>query len=203
MPRLLRKVKVDVNGCHAGHAKRRWVSPSVTSATSDAARPREPAAPPEPALPEVPRLLWKVKVDVSECHACHAKGKTDVAKCHACCVRRSGADGNLRHQSPPRAVSATPAMQSEGGCVSACHAKGPASLYAVNEDEPCCTVTQSGSKIKRTITRKTLRTTRKIPSHICVSPRKQQRSNSRTRAKQDQTKNQLPHDREGRDPSAI
>ena len=75
----------------------RWCEsqPSVASAT--------PATQSHGRCHPVPRLPRKTKVDVAKCHACHA--------------RRPGAHGNpLRHQSPPSAVSATPATQSEGGC---------------------------------------------------------------------------------------
>ena len=40
VPRLPRKVKVDVTQCHACRAKRRWMSPSAMPATRDAAAPR-------------------------------------------------------------------------------------------------------------------------------------------------------------------
>ena len=55
---------------------------------------------------QVPRLPHKVKVDVTKCHACHAKRRGVTAP-----------PGNqARHQSQPSAISATPATQSEGGC---------------------------------------------------------------------------------------
>ena len=70
----------------------------------------------------------KVQVDVTKCHACHAK-----------VPRRHGAQA--RHQSQPSAISATAATQSKGRChqaprlprrtkvtvtkCHACHAKGP------------------------------------------------------------------------------
>jgi len=77
---------------------------------------------------QVPRLLRETKVDVSKCHACHArrrwmspatqneggcqqvpllprKTKVEVAKSHS-----------SRHQSQPSGPSATPATQNEGGC---------------------------------------------------------------------------------------
>ena len=45
---------------------------------------------------------------------CGSRGRQSTAHCKA---RRRGAHGNqLRHQSPPSAVGATPATQSEGGC---------------------------------------------------------------------------------------
>ena len=40
VPRMPRKVKVDVTQCHACHAKRMWMSPSATPATPTAAAPR-------------------------------------------------------------------------------------------------------------------------------------------------------------------
>ena len=114
VPRLPRKVKVDVTQCHACHARGRWTSSSATPATRDAAAPTgtrcatsavnaTPATQSEGGCHPVPCLPSKTKVDVTKCHACHA--------------RRRGAHRNpLRHQSPPSAVSATPATQSEGGC---------------------------------------------------------------------------------------
>ena len=57
VPRLPRKVTVDVTKCHACHAKWRWMSPSATPATQNAAASHlKPSAAPEPA----------------QCHACHA-----------------------------------------------------------------------------------------------------------------------------------
>ena len=107
------------------------MSPSATPATQS-----------EGWCHQVPRLPRKTKVDVTKCHACHAKcrgftgdqavqarhavpkvprvprkAKVDVDKCHACHVKR-------RRMSP----SATPATQSEGNCtqnevdVTTCHA---------------------------------------------------------------------------------
>jgi len=94
VPRLPRKVKVDVTKCHACHAKNRGVHGVIW----------EPSAPPEPAqrrqchacyaksrgvrgvhgviwepgaaaraspVPSVPCLPRKVKVDATKCHACH------------------------------------------------------------------------------------------------------------------------------------
>ena len=66
--------------CHACPAKRRWMSPSATPATCN-----------EGGCRQVPRLPRKAKVAVTKCHAYHAK---------------------RRWMSP----SATPATQSEGGC---------------------------------------------------------------------------------------
>ena len=84
VPRLPRETKVDVSKCHACHAKCSYMSPSATPATQKAAavhtRLREvnPAARGNPACtraspPYVPRLPRETKVDVSKCHACHAK----------------------------------------------------------------------------------------------------------------------------------
>ena len=115
--------------CHACHAKRRSMSPSATPATQRAAattaangnqarhQSQPSAASATPATQsdgrchQVPRLPCKAKVDVTNCHACHAKSRGDtVGKREA------------RHQSQPSAVSATPAPQSEGRCHHKCHA---------------------------------------------------------------------------------
>ena len=53
---------------------------------------------------QVPRLPHKVKVDVTKCHACHAKRRGATAP----------PGDQARHQSQPSAISATPATQSEG-----------------------------------------------------------------------------------------
>ena len=94
---------------HVCHVKRRWMSPSATPATQD-----------DGGCHQVPRLPRKMKVDVTKCHACHAKCRgvtgdqarpsappelAQCHKCHACHVRR-------RWMSP----SAMPATQDEGGC---------------------------------------------------------------------------------------
>ena len=74
--------------CHACHAKRKWMSPSATPATQNAAASRPPKpgprAPPStisatPATQNdgrcefVPRLPRETKVNVTKCHACHAE----------------------------------------------------------------------------------------------------------------------------------
>ena len=58
----------------------------------------------------------------------------------------------------------------------------------LNTDGSGCTVTQSGNAIQDRTTQKTPRTTRKSPIQICVSPRKQKRSNSRTGPEPNQSK---------------
>ena len=88
VPRLPRKTTVDVRLCHACHAKRKWMSPSATPATQNAAASRPPKpgprAPPStisatPATQNdgrwefVPRLPRETKVNVTKCHACHAE----------------------------------------------------------------------------------------------------------------------------------
>ena len=58
------------------------------------------------ACHQVPRLPHKVKVDVTKCHACHAKRRGVPAR-----------PGNqARHRSQPSAISATPATQSDDPC---------------------------------------------------------------------------------------
>ena len=92
--------------CGEGGRSRQTItagSPPVQHQSRIAGGSATPATQSEGGCHEVPRLPRKTKVDVAKCHACHA--------------RRRGAHGNpLRHQSPPSAVSATPATQSEGGC---------------------------------------------------------------------------------------
>ena len=108
VPLLPRKTKVEVAKshssrhqtaqcpkCHACHAKRRWMSPSATPATQSGAAPGDQSAPKRTTraspVPQVPRLPRETKVDVTKCHACHAK---------------------RRWMSP----SATPATRNEGRC---------------------------------------------------------------------------------------
>ena len=82
VPRLPRKTTVDVSLCHACHVKRRWMSGCATPATQSAAASQAPkpvqARHPVPSAPRLPR---KTTVDVSLCHACHAK-------CHAKYVKK-------------------------------------------------------------------------------------------------------------------
>ena len=108
VPRLPRKMKVEVAKRHPCHAKRPWMSPSATPATQSGTASR---------ATNVDRLPRKTKVDVAKCHACHAKWRggvtgdqrgpsasPDPAKCekyHACQAKR-------RWMSP-RSPSATPA----------------------------------------------------------------------------------------------
>ena len=74
VPLLPGQTQVDVAKCHACFVKRRWMSPSATPATQSAAAPR--ATNGDQARHQVqlvPRLPRKTKVDVTKCHACHAK----------------------------------------------------------------------------------------------------------------------------------
>ena len=57
-------------------------------------------------VPRLPRLPRKVKVDVTKCHACHAKRRGATAP----------PDVQARRQSQPSAISATPATQSNNRC---------------------------------------------------------------------------------------
>ena len=126
VPRLPRETKLDVSKCHACHAKCRGVTGNQSG---DQARhqsqPSAPSATPAtqyeggcrqvPRLPretkggcrQVPRLPRETKLDVTKCHACHAK-------CRGVTGNQSG--DQARHQSQPSAPSATPATQYEGGC---------------------------------------------------------------------------------------
>ena len=156
-PRLPRETKVDVTKCHACHAKCRGVTrdqagpsapPSAMSAT--------PATQNDRGCEIAPRLPRETKVDVTKCHACHAKcrgvtrdqagpsappsamratpatqndrgceiaprlpreTKVDVTKCHACHAKCRGVTRDQAGPSaPPSAMSATPATWNEGGC---------------------------------------------------------------------------------------
>ena len=131
VPRLPRKTKVDVRLCHACHAKRPWMWDCATPATwtkvdvtkchachakcRGVTRDQAgPSAPPSAmsAMPAtqndrgceiVPRLPRETKVDVTKCHACHAK-------CRGVMRDQAGPSA------PPSAMSATPATQNDRGC---------------------------------------------------------------------------------------
>ena len=61
VPRLPRKVQVDVTKCHVYHAKCKWMSPSATQKCRGVNRDQgAPSASPDPAQSH-------------KCHACHAK----------------------------------------------------------------------------------------------------------------------------------
>ena len=168
VPHLPRETKVDVSKCHACHvskchachAKCSYMSPSATPATQKAAastatcgnRARHQSQPSairatpatwnEGGCLKVPRLPHKVKVDVSKCHACHAKcsymspSATPATQKAAASTATCG--NRVRHQSQPSATqsddpcrqeqvvwwncsqvvcpSTTPATWNEGGC---------------------------------------------------------------------------------------
>ena len=108
------EAKVDVTKCHACHVKRRWMSPSATPATQRGAAPQ--ATNPDQAchtVPWVPRLPRETKVDVTKCHACHAKRRWMW-------------------------VCATPATWNEGGCHQA--TQRGAAPQATNPDQARHTV---------------------------------------------------------------
>ena len=118
VPRLPRETKVDVTKCHACHVKRRWVSPSATSATQSAANPVQARHQSQQPVPHVPRLPRGTKVDVAKCHARNEGGCHQVPRLPRKVPRRHRRPiQSKRHQSQPRALSATPAMRH------ACHAK--------------------------------------------------------------------------------
>ena len=108
VPRLPRDIKVDVTKCHACHVKRARKS-AAASWMWDCATP--PATWNQGVCHQVPwvrRLPCKttvhvIKVDVTKCHACHAKwrgapgvtgdksqpkGATQYHKCYACHAKR-------------------------------------------------------------------------------------------------------------------
>ena len=104
MPRLPRETKVDVRFCHACHAKCRGVTGAQASPSAPpSAICATPATQNDGGCEVVPRLSRKTKVDVSLCHACHAK-----------CRGVTGAQASP--SAPPSAMSATPATQNDGGC---------------------------------------------------------------------------------------
>ena len=99
VPRLPRKTLVDVRLCHACHVKRKWMSPSATPATHNAAASRATRARLNQAqarhpVPWVPRLPHKTMVGATPAtqNACGCEivprlpreTKVDVTKCHAC-----------------------------------------------------------------------------------------------------------------------
>ena len=157
VPCLPRQTKVDVTKCHACHAKCRGVTgdksgPSAPPSTMSAT----PATQNDGGCEFVPRLPREMTVDVTKCHACHAKcrgvtgdksgpsappstmsatpatqndggcefvpclprqTKVDVTKCHACHAKCRGVTGDKSGPSaPPSTMSATPATQNDGGC---------------------------------------------------------------------------------------
>ena len=120
MPRLPRKVTIDVTKCHTCHTERKWMSPSATPATQS-----------EDRCHQAPRLPHKMKADVTKCHACHANGGGDhgakrepsaspepaqCRKCHACHAKCE----DRCHQAPrlPRKTKADVTK------CHACHANG-------------------------------------------------------------------------------
>ena len=117
VPRLPRKTIVDMSLCHACHVKRRDVRlchACHTKCRGVTGAQARPSAPPSAICPTtatqsdsrckfVPRLPRETIVDVSLCHACHAKCR--------------GVTGDqIRPSAPPSAISATPAMQNDGRC---------------------------------------------------------------------------------------
>ena len=108
VPRLPRETKVDVTKCHACHAKWRGApgdksGPSAPHSTMSAT----PATQNDGGCEFVPRLPRETKVNVTKCHACHAKWR--------------GAPGDKSGPSAPHStMSATPATQNDGGCECVC-----------------------------------------------------------------------------------
>ena len=97
VPRLPRKPTVDVSLCHACYAKCRGVTGAQASpSVPPSAMSPTPATQNDGRCEFVPRLPRKPTVDVSLCHARHAK-----------CRGVTGAQASP--SAPPSAVSATPA----------------------------------------------------------------------------------------------
>ena len=100
-PRLPREIKVDVTKCHACHAKvsRPYARPSGPKRALSAMS-ATPATQNDRGCEIVPRLPCEIKVDVTKCHACHAKvprrharpsgpkRATHCHECHACHAKR-------------------------------------------------------------------------------------------------------------------
>ena len=126
--------------CHACHAKCRGVTASKTG----------PSAPPEPVqchkcLPDthshgrchqVQRLPRETTVDVTKCHACHAKRRwmspSATTATQSAAASRRLKPAQARHQSQPSATSATsatPATQNEGGCHQVPRLPGETKVY--------------------------------------------------------------------------
>ena len=68
----------------------------------------------------MPRLPRKTKVDVTKCHACHAKRRwmspSATPATQSAAASPATKRAQARHQIQPSAASATPATQNEGSC---------------------------------------------------------------------------------------
>jgi len=73
VPRLPRKTKVDVTKCHAWHAKWRGAPGNQARHQVQQVPHLPPATPNAGKCLEVLRLPRETKMDVTKCHACHAK----------------------------------------------------------------------------------------------------------------------------------
>ena len=92
MPEFKLVCAVDVRSCHACHVKSRWMSRKVprhhgrharlNRAAPPSAMSEAPATQNDRGCEIVPRLPREIKVDVTKCHACHAKcrGVTGVTR---------------------------------------------------------------------------------------------------------------------------
>ena len=103
VPRLPRQTKVDVTKCHACHAKCRGVTGDKSGPSAPPSTSATPATQNDGGCEFVPRLPRQTKVDVTKCHACHAK-------CRGVTGDKSGPSA------PPGTMSATPATQNDRGC---------------------------------------------------------------------------------------
>jgi len=134
-------VTVDVAKRHACHAKWRWVSPSATPATQSGAASRatngdqarhqtQPsvtsttsATQNEGGCRQVPLLPCETTVDVTKCHACHAKWRGGAA------ARRHGRPTGTKRVTRPSQVSYVPRlprkMKVDVAKRHPCHAKRP------------------------------------------------------------------------------
>jgi len=94
---------VDVTKCHACHAKGRGVTGDKSGPSAPPSTSATPATQNDGGCEFVPRLPRQTKVDVTKCHACHAK-------CRGVTGDKSGPSA------PPGTMSATPATQNDRGC---------------------------------------------------------------------------------------
>ena len=93
-----------------GNQARHQTQPSAISAT--------PTKQNEGRCEQVPHLPRKKKANVTKCHACHANGRSmspspTPATQSAAASRATNGD-QVRRQTQPSAISATPATQNEG-----------------------------------------------------------------------------------------
>ena len=121
VPRLPRKVTVDVAKCHACHANRGGVHGAIQALHQSQPSPISATPATQNARPcrQVPCLPRKVTVDVAKCYACHAnRGGVHGANWDPSAPPEPAQSDkyHARHaECTSMSPSATPATQSEGG----------------------------------------------------------------------------------------